>query len=639
MNMSKNYPHISAPMRVAGHFLKNRIISAPSTIHTASAGQPYPTEKGMRFFVDRARAGAGLVTCAGVSVGGADDDGVHCSWDVFTPNHTNPLCDMVERIHMYGAKCTMEIIGFFPDGYTVSDGCSIMGGPPDGREIPIHIMEKYKEDYINTAKEIMKCGFDGILLHMGHGIPLAQFLSPLTNKRTDEYGGTTENRCRYPQELISGVRRAIGKSAIIQLRISGNEFAPGGIDLDEGIRIGELLQEDVDIMQASCGIHRPGLMTVTHPCSFLPPNPNVHIAEAFKKSGRITNCFISTIGGIGSVADANTIIREEKADFVAAARAFIADLDWVRKGLAGQQAYVRPCVKCMRCHDSDNYEQHMLCTVNPVVGLEEQADKISMPEKSKNVAVIGGGPAGMQAAVTAAARGHKVTLFEKDAKLGGKLNFADYVSFKYPLAAYKNWMVSQVENAGVDVKLNTEAEPSMLQDFDAVIAAVGSESIVPPIPGVEHTRLAIDIYGHEDELADSVVLIGGGQVGIETALHLSALGKKITVLEMQSDLAPDASKTHRDEILVKIQEAASITVILGGRCIGIDKDGVTYEKDGETYRIGAGHTVLSVGMRPLIEQADRFMGFTDDYSEIGDCVKAGTVENATMTGWSAAIML
>ncbi|NLT13350.1 MAG: FAD-dependent oxidoreductase [Clostridiales bacterium] len=637
--MSNSYRSIFSPVRVAGHLIKNRLISAPSTIHTASAGQPYPTEKGIRFFEDRAKAGAGLITCAGVSVGGASDDGVHCSWDVFKPNHTNPLCDMVERIHMYGAKCTMELMGILPDGYTVSDGCLIMGGPPVGREIPKEAMETFKRDYINTAVQIMKCGFDGVLLHIGHSIPLAQFLSPLTNRRSDEYGGSTENRCRYPLELISGVRGAIGQNAIIEVRISGSEFSPGGIDIEEGIRIGELFQEYIDILQISAGMHTPDLATVTHPCGFLPPNPNIHLAEAFKKSGRITKCLISTIGGIGSIADADMIIKGGIADFVVAARAYIADPEWVRKGAAGCQEDVRPCVKCMRCHDSDNYEQHMLCTVNPLVGVEEAAEKIPAATKSKTVAVIGGGPAGMLAAVTAAQRGHKVTLLEKDDRLGGKLNFADHVAFKYPLAAYKNWLVSQVEKAGVAIRLNTEATPEHMAGFDAVIAALGAEPVIPPIAGAAKAKIAIDVYGRENELAEHVAIVGGGQVGVETALHLTGLGKKVTILEMQPELAPDASKTHRDELMAEIKKQAKLEIVTGARCTAIVDDGVLYVKDDTPGKINAGSIILSVGMRALTALADSFMGLTGEYAEIGDCAKVGTVEDATKTGWAAAMRL
>ena len=387
----KKYPHVFSPIRVGGVVLKNRIISAPSTVHTASSGQPYPTEEGIRFFEDRAKAGAGLVTCAGVSVGGANDDGVHASWDLKVPNHTNRLVDLSERIHLYGAKCTMELIGVFPEGYTVSDGCSIMGSPPIGREIPKEKMMWFKDEYVEAALGIKAAGFDGVLLHMGHSIPVAQFFSPYTNKRTDEYGGSTENRCRYAVEILSAIRKACGPDFIIDVRISGTEYQEGGIDIEEGLKIAEILQEHCDILQASCGMHNSDWMTWTHPCGFLPPNHNMFIADTWKKSGRITRCLISTIGGLTNLTDCEKVLAAGSADFVVVAREFIADLDWIKKDLAGHPEDVTPCIKCMRCHDSDNYAQHLQCAVNPRAGLEAPIDRIpAKPEREKNVAVIGG---------------------------------------------------------------------------------------------------------------------------------------------------------------------------------------------------------------------------------------------------------
>lgn len=634
------FTHVMSPIRVAGHLLKNRIISGPSTIHTASNGEDHPTEAGIRFFEDRAKAGAGLVTCAGVSIGGFNNDGVHASWDITIPNRRNALCDLSERIHLYGAKCTMELIGVLPDGWTVSDGCSIMGGPVGRGEAPQEVLDQFKAGYVEAAKAIKECGFDGILFHFGHSIPIAQFLSPLTNKRTDQYGGSFENRVRYPLEILAACRAAVGRDMIFDVRISGSEFEKGGIDLEEGIRIGQAIQEYADIIQVSAGMHNPDWMTWTHPCGFLPPTPNVYLAEGFKKSGKITGAFISTIGGIGSLQDADDIIAAGKADLIVAARQFIADPNWIKKGLQGRQEDVVPCVKCMRCHDSDNYAQHMQCTVNPWVGLESALEKVPAPAAPKTVAVVGGGPAGMVAALTAADRGHAVTLYEKSGKLGGALNFADYVSFKYPLKAYKDYLVAQVnKHANVTVKLNTTAGPGEVKDYDAVIAAVGATPLVPPIPGVEAAIPALDSYGREDCLGKSVIVIGGGQVGLETALHLTKLGRQVTIVEMQSDIAPDASKTHRDELLVEIRNDEKLSILTGARCTAVTAGSVTYEKDGETETILADNVILAAGMKALVAEADALMGLTPDFAEIGDCVRARTAEWATKEGFYAAMRL
>lgn len=635
----KNYSHVLSPIRVRGQFIKNRIVTGPSTIHSASNGELYPTEAAMRFFEDRARAGAGIVTVAGVGTGPAVDDGMHASWDLYKENHTNALAELADRIHFYGAKASMELMGIFHDGYAVSDGAPLMNYEP-GREIPVKEMERFKEWYANDAAILKNLGYDAILFHFGHSIPIAQFLSPLTNKRTDEYGGSTENRCRYFIEILEAVRAKAGPDMIIEVRISGSEFMEGGIDLEEGIKIGRLLQPYVDILQVSAGMHNPKLMTVTHPCGFLPPTPNVFLAEEFKKSGHF-HIPISTIGGIANLQEADDIIASGKADFVTIARALIADIDMIEKCRDGRIDDVVPCIKCMHCHDSAVFGRHMRCAVNPAVGLEHHIERMVKPaKKSKSVAVIGGGPAGMKAALTAAERGHSVTLFEKTDALGGKLKFADYVSFKYPLKNYKDYLIHQIGKSAVTVELNHEATEKDLTTFDAVIAAVGAEPLVPKIPGIELAIPATDAYGKEAELGNKVVVIGGGQVGCETALHLARSGKQVTILEMQTTLAPDASTTHRDELMVEFEKDADrIEVIVSGCCDCVDEHAVTYIKDGTSKTIEADTVILSVGMRALTALADSFMGHTDEFAQAGDCIRARTADEATREGFYAAINL
>ena len=637
--MSAKYPVALSPIRIGNVVLKNRIVSAPSTMHSMSNGELYPSQDALAFFEERARAGVGMVTVAGVKVGkDVRDDGAMTAWDLNAPNHRNKLMELVERIHFYGAKASMELIGIFPEGYTVSDGCSIMGWG-EGHEITREAMEAFKNDWVEAAQILAECGFDAILIHSGHSCPLAQFLSPLTNKRTDEYGGSTDNRCRYLIEILDAIRAKVGKKLLIEVRISGTEFEEGGIDLEEGIRIGERIQDHLDILQVSAGMHNPKWMTWVHPCGFRPPMPNVYVAEAFKKSGKF-HVPIVTLGAIDSVDSAEEILSSGKADLVTMARALIADPKLIKKCVAGHREDVTPCIKCMRCHDSTVYGHHFQCSVNPTAGLENSIAHLVQPvERIKKVAVVGGGPAGMKAALVAQERGHQVTLFEATGQLGGMLHMAGYFPFKYPVKDYMNWLIAQVNKSGITVKLNTRATADTVQGFDAVIVAIGAEPLILPVPGVDQAKIAIEVLGKENTLGDSVVLIGGGQVGCETALHLAKLGKKVTVVEMQSALAPDASTTGRNELMTEIDREPNFIALTGARCQSVTANSVTYVKDGEECTVTADSVVLCAGMKAKCAEADSFFGSADEVTEIGDCVRARTVEWATKEAYYAAINL
>ncbi len=637
--MSKRFPNVMTPIRIGGTVFKNRLVSAPSTMHSMSNGELYPSQDALAFFEERARAGVGMVTVAGIKVGAdVKDDGEMTAWDVNAPNHRNKMMELVERIHFYGAKASMELIGIFPEGYTVSDNCSIMGWGV-GHEITRQAMEDFKNDWANAALALADCGFDAILLHSGHSCPLAQFLSPLTNKRTDEYGGSTENRCRYLIEILDAIRAKVGKRLLIEVRISGTEFEEGGIEIEEGIRIAELIQDHLDILQVSAGMHNPKWMTWVHPCGFRPPMPNIYVAEAFKKSGRI-HVPIVTLGAVDSVDAAEEILASGKADMVTMARALIADPLLVKKCVAGKREDVTPCIKCMRCHDSTVYGHHFQCSVNPTAGLENTIDRLVQPvERVKKVAVIGGGPAGMKAAVVACDRGHQVTLFERSGQLGGMLHKAGYFSFKYPVRDYMNWLIGQVAKRDIDVQLSTTATPESVEGYDAVIVAIGAEPLILPVPGVEKAKVAIDVLGYEDTLGDSVIVIGGGQVGCETALHLASLGKKVTVVEMQSALAPDASPTGRNENKPEIAREPNYIPLTDARCLSVTETSVTVMKDGAEQVVSADSVVLCAGMRSKVAEADAFFTAADEVAEIGDCVRARTVEWATKEAYYAAINL
>jgi NADPH-dependent 2,4-dienoyl-CoA reductase/sulfur reductase-like enzyme len=432
----------------------------------------------------------------------------------------------------------------------------------------------------------------------------------------------------------------------MEVRMSANEFAEGGITLEEGIEIASILQEHCDVIQASCGMVIEKYMTWTHPCQHMGYHPNLRWAEAFKKSGKIHKP-VTAVGAFESLQAAEDAIAEGKCDFVALTRQLIADPETIKKDIEGRHDDVIPCVKCMRCHDSDCYAHLFRCTVNPKVGNEGCLETMfaATPAKSKKVAIIGGGPAGMKAALTAKERGHQVTLFEKTDKLGGALKFSDYVDFKYALRSYKDYLVHQIEKQQIDVKLNTEVAPADLNGkFDAVIIAVGAEPLMLPLPGfnTENGIVATDAYGNEDKLGDTVIVIGGGQVGCETALHLADVGKKVSIIEMQSSLCPDASKTCGDEIRILLEENENFTALCNAKCKSVTKNSVTYtDAEGNDVTVTADTIILAAGMKAKTVLADSFITESDvpECVEVGDCVRARTVEQATAEAYNAAMDL
>ena len=650
--MNQQFSHVLSPIRINGVLFKNRIISAPITPHSSSNGELYPNEDAMTYFEDRAKTGAAVVYCGGTKAVDVIDDGEHCTWDTVTFNHKNGLSLLAARIHAHGALAGMEVMGLLPTTWRPGPplGCSagnrMMQSPPITQEITVEEMERYKQATAEMCANLQVCGFDSLLFHFGHSIPVAQFLSPLTNRRTDQYGGSTENRCRYLVEILDACREATRGRMTFEVRMSATEFAEGGIDLEEGIRIASILQDHCDIIQASCGMITEKYMTWTHPCQHMGYHPNLWLAEAFKKSGKIHKP-VTAVGGLESLQAAEDAIAEGKCDFFAVARQLIADPETIKKAIDGRADDVVPCIKCMRCHDSDCYEHLFRCAVNPLVGYETCREKMfpAAPAKVKRVAVIGGGPAGMKAAITAFDRGHQVTLFEKQDHLGGALEFSKYVEFKYALCSYKDYLVHQVGKRAIDVKLNCEATPEMLSGkFDAVLIAVGAEPLMLPLPGfnTDNGIVATDAYGREDQLGHKVVVIGGGQVGCETALHLADKGLDVSIIEMQSSLCPDASKTCGDEIRILLEENPNFTAITSARCQSVTKHSVTYlDAEGVEQTITCDTVVLAAGMRAKSDLADRFVTDCDvpEWAQIGDCVRARTVEQATAEAYNAAMEL
>ena len=607
------YPNLFSPIRVGPLRFKNRIIAAPTQIRQKDPNG-HMNDYGIAYQARKAQGGAAQVTIGDTPVEPLYGATQFNSFQLDSPGAMSSLSEAAGAIRQYGAIPSLELshggkiaVPAFNNGHEPIGPMELV--KPDGTKI--HAMDQTMIDYIvgkyaEGAKTIQKCGFEMCTVHAGHGWLLSQFLSPLSNQRKDGYGGSLENRARLCVEVVEAIKKTCGKNFVIELRISGDEFVENGFHLEDMIEFCKMIEAKVDILHVSAGLHGvpSGLMRM-FPSNLLPHGCNVYLAEAIKKNVHIP---VATVGGISSPEEAEDIIASGKADFVSLARALIADPDFPNKARHGIP--VRPCLRCLNCLKSMNDCRHLSCAVNPTVGSEHRLRGATGPGASKKVLVIGGGPAGMSAAVTAQQLGHRVILCERTGKLGGLLNHVDVDPRKDDLRRYRDYLVNKTLSCGADIRLNTDVSRDLIEALrpEAVICAVGSAPILPPIPGLKESGALSAMEAHEPgaEIGKRVVVIGGGLVGCETALYFADLGREVSILEMAPMLAQEDAPLHRMGL---IQALDSVSIYTGHRCTGITASGVqAVTPDGDTVTIPADTIVYAAGMRAKTTETDeRFM--------------------------------
>lgn len=510
-------------------------------------------------------------------------------------------------------------------------------------------LQAYIEDYVTQCKDLKTLGFDMVSIYGCYrNSPMAQMLSPLTNDRTDEYGcQSLENRARFTVELFTALRKALGKDYPIELVLSVSE-PEGGYTVEETIQVAAMLEGLVDILHL-----RSGEMDPQHPLGFT--STEAEPAPYLKEMGQVCKAvhaagqkmLVAASAGFQDPDIANAAVENGEADLIYMARSWINNPDYGTKVYEGRKEDIVPCIRCNKCHVPNGRDTfRTVCSVNPIVGLEDQiSDMIAPSPKARKVAVVGGGPAGMEYARVAAQRGHDVTLYEKSGELGGMLKHAKYPSFKWPLRQFMEFMIRQMDVEGVKVHLNTEATKDLLaaENYDVVAIALGAVPTAPPLPGIDGANVsyAANIYGHEDSLGKNICIIGGGEIGVETGLYLAEEGRLVMVLEMQPDLIMDAPHAHyRNMVLNYWRHTENFAYRGGVTCTAIDPDGVRYlDPDGNEQKYVCDNVLLAIGMRSLTEEAMALTGAAPYSVVIGDNDRPGNVQKCMRSAFGAASMI
>ena len=625
------YKHLFSPIKFNGITLKNRIIAAP-------IGDEYE---------EKALGGAALVVCGhSVVEYGRSSFASGYEQSAFFKYEVEKTQKKIRTCHKAGARASIEL--FHAGLYARALPNTHVWGPcsfvrEDGVEVKAldeETMPKIVELYVNEAKNAKDLGFDAIFLHFGHGWLPAQFLSPLYNHREDAYGGSIENRAKFPLMILKGIREAVGKDYPIEMRVSGEECVPGSIAFEDTLAFILMAEEYIDSVQVSAGldINYEG-NTRCASTNLVEHMPNLKWAKEVKK--QVKKISVSMVGGIMGPDEAEEILEKGYVDTVAFGRSFNADPYWPNKARDGHEEDIRPCLRCNQCYHITTYRRNVGCTVNPRYHNEDIIGKELVPTTHpKKVVVIGAGPAGLNCAITASKRGHEVILLEKQDCVGGALNIISKEYYKEDIGRYLQYLKVQLSKTNVEVRLGCEATPEMVKDMcpDALVIAVGGEPVVLPIPGVNLPNVMTyeQAIGNEERIGKHPLIIGGGTIGLELAIELSEQkGKQISIVELTDTLAAQGNMLYRIALRQKYESLKEpLSIYCETRVTEIKEDAVVVKtKDGKTETILADTVILCTGVKAKRDLAQSFYGITAETYEIGDVIRPRLIQEATFEGY------
>ena len=663
-----HYPHLFEPIRIGKTLFRNRIFAAPNGCQYQYYGG-VPSDEGIAFYERKALGGFAAVTIGECIVDSKTGQAHSYQLLLDNPLALPPMSAMAAAISRHGTVASVQLqhCGMFshlvyekggqllgpvdiaiPDIHnTNNDGHEVTPSPDGLRHVRAMTEEEIEQlirSFGKAAAFVKQCGFGMVMIHAGHGWGLAQFISKNINTRKDRWGGESlENRMRLPLAVIESVRKAVGPGFPIEVRISGAEclengfIAGNGYDIEEGIAIAKMLDGHADIIHVSAGHHESAYAaSVTHPGMFQEDGCNVKYAAEIKKHVKTP---VATVGALVDPAFMEEIIASGKADIVNLGRESLADPDLPLKARMGKDEDIDRCMRCCACFSNSTRTRRRACAINPVIG-HELEEKAGFPApKPKKVLVAGGGIAGMEAALTAARRGHKVILCERSDELGGVLKCEKLVPFKKRLDEYIKRQARRVREEGVEIRLNTPVTKELAEQIapDAIIAALGSAPVKPPIPGIDRDNVfgAEYIYTHPESAGSRIVILGAGLVGIELGIFLAGEGKEITLLEMLPSMNDGGNMVHMNNLRLQIEEK-KLQVHLSTRAVSIQEDGVLAEGISGEMLFPADTVIYAVGQRSCSDEALLLRDCAPEFRMVGDCIAARNILAATTEAYNAA---
>ncbi len=642
-----SFPKLFERLQIGRLGLKNRLVMLPmGTAYASPSGEV--TQRTIDYFAERARGGVGLITVGNISP--------------HLPNVMNQLVlssdwvlmghfELVEKVHAHGSKIAAQLNHAGKQKYTESrlPGEELISSSPLPTSFlgevypvprPLSKGEIYEmiEKFSRASERAKKVGYDAVEIHGAHGYLINQFISPFMNKRMDEFGGSLENRMKFPLELIKAVRQAVGPEFPIGFRLSAEEFVPGGITLEESTVIAKML-ESAGVAYLSVTV---GVYDTAHKMIDLMPDPEGWkelVWEGIKKAVKIPTL---AGGGLRHPDFCERLLKQGKADLIGLARPLFADPEWPRKAMAGKVEEIRPCISCNECMAGSGRRRRggggRYCTVNPAAGREREfADTIKAASRKK-VMVIGGGPAGMEAARIASLRGHQVTLYEKGGELGGQLLMAGTPQRKRKIWWFRDYLMSELNRLNVETKLGIEVTPSLIEKEkpNAVIVATGAEPILPAKSNFSTGKVlkAWDLLSRKIQYAnEAIVIVGGGMVGCEAAEYLLETGNKVTILEQLPSLGHDMEPFHRFIMLAHFREH-QVIMLNSRKVVGVDERGVRVIHLGsnEEEFLEADRVIVAVGTTPVDGLSNALEGKVEDLYSVGDCNGPRVIMEAVYEG-------